>query len=75
LTALLALALNHPEFRFMDLLVPWAFVIGVIGFAIAWIIAMILERTGLSRRVWHFPLFFVALFVLVACLLGYIFFP
>jgi Protein of unknown function (DUF1656) len=73
--ALLGLSLNNPEFRFMDLLVPWIFVIGVIGFMISWLIAMILERTGMSRKIWHFPLFFVALFVLVTCLLGYIFSP
>jgi hypothetical protein len=70
-----ALSLDHPEFRFLDLLVPWTFVIGVIGFAIAWGAAMFLERTGLSRKFWHFPLFFVALFILITVLLGFIFFP
>ena len=35
----------------------------------------ILERTGLSRHLWHLPLFFVALLVLFSSLIGALFFP
>jgi Protein of unknown function (DUF1656) len=72
---ILALAINNPEFRFFDLLVPWVFVIGVGGFIGAWIIVTILELTGLSRRIWHLPLFFVALHLLISSVLGFFFSP
>jgi len=35
----------------------------------------ILERTGLSRHIWHLPLFFVALVVLLTSIFGFILFP
>jgi hypothetical protein len=45
-------------------------VVGTIGFLLAWLVVAILEYTGLSRYVWHLPLFFVALVVLFASLTG-----
>lgn len=62
--------LRLPEFRFGDFLVPWGMVIGSIGFLIAWVALMILERTGLTRHIWHLPLFFTALAVLTGAVLG-----
>jgi hypothetical protein len=38
-------------------------------------VAAILERTGLSRHVWHLPLLFLALVVLFSALIGTVFFP
>jgi len=35
----------------------------------------IMERTGLSRYVWHLPLFFLALVVLLSSLIGMVFQP
>jgi hypothetical protein len=67
--------MNQAEMRFVDLLVPWVLVIWTIGFLLAWLVVAILEYTGLSRYVWHLPLFFVALVVLFASVLGIVFRP
>jgi len=50
-------------------------VVGTIGFLLAWLMVAILEYTGLSRYVWHLPLFFIALVVLFASLIGIFFRP
>jgi hypothetical protein len=68
-------AMNRPEFRFVDLLFPWIFLVGTLGFLAAWLVLAIMERTGLSRHVWHLPLFFVALVVLFSSLIGFICLP
>ncbi len=68
-------ALNRPEYRWVDLLFPWSFVIGVLGFLAAWFVIAMMERTGLSRHVWHLPLFFVALVVLLSSIIGFICLP
>jgi hypothetical protein len=72
---MLALTLNHAELRLFGLLFPWIFVAGLIGFLIAWSITAVLEYTGLARRVWHLPLFFLALMVLITSLIGLFFSP
>jgi Protein of unknown function (DUF1656) len=72
---LLAVELNQPEFRLLDLLFPWIMLICLLGFLAAWLVVAIMERTGLSRRVWHLPLFFVALVVLFSSAIGMLFFP
>jgi hypothetical protein len=66
---------NRPEFRIFDLLIPWIFVISVMGFMAAWVVVAILERTGLSRHIWHLPLFFLALVVLLSSIIGFVCFP
>ena len=66
---------NRPEFRIFDLLIPWIFVISVFGFLAAWLVVAILERTGLSRHIWHLPLFFLALAVLLTSIIGFVCFP
>jgi hypothetical protein len=66
---------NRPEFRIFDLLLPWLFVISVFGFLAAWLVVAILERTGLSRHIWHLPLFFLALAVLLTSIIGFVCFP
>jgi hypothetical protein len=67
--------MNQAEMRLGDLLVPWVLVIGTIGFLLAWLVLAILEYTGLSRHVWHLPLFFVALVILFSSLIGILFRP
>jgi Protein of unknown function (DUF1656) len=67
--------LNRPEFGFLDLLFPWIALVGLAGFIAAWLVVAIMERTGLSRRVWHLPLFFIALAVLFSCGIGALLFP
>jgi len=68
-------AINRPEFRIVDLLFPWIFVVGTLGFLAAWLVIAIMERTGLSRHVWHLPLFFVALVLLFSSIIGFICLP
>ena len=70
LVSLLTGALNRPELRFSEVLVPWIVIVGVLGFLIAWLAVAIMEHTGLSRYVWHLPLFFVGLVVLLSSLIG-----
>jgi hypothetical protein len=63
-------ALNRPELRFSEVLVPWILIVGALGFLIAWLVVAIMEHTGLSRYVWHLPLFFVGLVILLSSLIG-----
>jgi len=63
---------NRPEFRIFDLLIPWIFVISACGFLAAWLVVAILEHTGLSRHIWHLPLFFLALVVLLSSIIGFV---
>jgi uncharacterized protein DUF1656 len=67
--------LNRPEFRFNEVLVPWILIVGALGFVAAWLVLTIMEHTGLSRYVWHLPVFFVGLVVLFTSLIGMVFFP
>jgi hypothetical protein len=73
--SLFAVALNRPELRITELLVPWIVIIGLLGFLAAWLVVAIMERTGLSRDVWHLPLFFLALVVLFSSVIGLAFLP
>ena len=75
LVGLFAGALNRPEFRFSEVLLPWIVIVGALGFLSAWLVVMIMEHTGLSRYVWHLPLFFVGLVVLFSSLIGMVVFP
>ena len=75
LVSLFAGALNRPELRFSEVLVPWIMIVGALGFLIAWLVVAIMEHTGLSRYVWHLPLFFVGLVVLFSSLIGMAVFP
>jgi hypothetical protein len=73
--SLFAVALNRPELRLTDLLIPWIVMIGLLGFLAAWLVVAIMERTGLSRYIWHLPLFFLALVVLFSSVIGLAFLP
>ena len=66
---------GRPEISVAGLLVPWIVTIGALGFLAAWLVASILERTGLARHVWHLPLCFLALVILFSSLIGAAFFP
>jgi len=68
----LAGGLNRPELRFSEVLVPWIVIVGALGFLVAWLVVAIMEHTGLSRYVWHLPLFFVGLVILLSSLIGMI---
>src|SRR5258708_24122557 len=64
LMSFLALTLNRPEMKLGEVLIPWLVVVGTFGFLSAWLLVAIMERTGLSRYVWHLPLFFLPLVLL-----------
>jgi len=71
----LALTLNRPEMKLGEVLIPWIVIVGLFGFLAAWLLVAIMERTGLSRYVWHLPLFFLALVVLLSSVIGMFFQP
>jgi Protein of unknown function (DUF1656) len=75
LVSLFVGALNRPEYRFSEVLVPWIMIVGALGFLLAWLMVAIMEHTGASRYVWHLPLFFVGLVVLFSSLIGMVVFP
>jgi len=50
-------------------------IVGALGFLMAWLVVAIMEHAGLSRYVWHLPLFFVGLVVLLSSLIGMACFP
>ena len=62
--------LRAPEIQFLDLLVPWSLGLIILGFLVSWMVITVLERTGLTRFIWHLPLFFLGLLVLITSLLG-----
>jgi hypothetical protein len=49
----LGVALNRPELRFSEVLVPWIMIVGALGFVVAWLVVAIMEHTGLSG-IFHF---------------------
>jgi hypothetical protein len=55
--------------------VPPIFVEMAVGLLLAWLVARILNRTGLSRFFWHPPLAFLALVVLMSSLVGILVLP
>jgi hypothetical protein len=75
LSLISSFSMNQAEIQIGDLLIPWILAIGTIAFLLAWLVVAILEYTGLSRFVWHLPLFFIALIVLFASLIGILFRP
>jgi hypothetical protein len=71
----LCLALDRPELKLGEVLIPWVVMVGTFGFLAAWLVVAIMEHTGLSRYVWHLPLFFIALVVLLSSFIGMVFQP
>jgi hypothetical protein len=55
--------------------VPPIFIDMAVGLAFAWLIARLLNRTGLSRFFWHPPLAFLGLVVLMSSLFGILVLP
>lgn len=54
---------------------PPLFVDAVAGLILAYLVAHVLNRTGLSRFFWHPPLAFLALVVLMGSLFGILVLP
>ena len=55
--------------------VPPIFIDIVVGLLLAWLVARVLNRTGLSRFLWHPPLAFLGLVVLMSSLVGILVLP
>lgn len=55
--------------------VPPIFVNIFVGLVLAWLIARVLNRTGLSRFFWHPPLAFLGLVILMSSLFGVLVLP
>ena len=45
--------IHHAEFNVGGLLLPWTFVVGILGFVASWVITALLESFRLTRYVWH----------------------
>jgi len=73
--SLLPAALRNAELDLFGFLLPWGLVMGILGFFLAWLLTGLLEHLGWTRHIWHLPLFFAALVLLCATLLGLIFTP
>ena len=67
--------LRNCEQAIYDFNTPWSMAIVVLGFLSAWLVTDVLERLGLTRHVWHLPLFFAAVAVLFGSLIGLFFAP
>jgi Protein of unknown function (DUF1656) len=55
--------------------VPPIFIDMAVGLLLAWLVARILNRAGLSRFFWHTPLAFLGLVVLMSSLVGILVLP
>jgi len=67
--------LRNGEQPIYDFNTPWSMAMVVLGFLSAWLVTNVLEHLGVTRRVWHLPLFFAALAVLFGSLIGLFFAP
>jgi len=67
--------LRNSEQPIYDFNTPWSMAIVVFGFLSAWLITNVLEHLGVTRHVWHLPLFFAALAVFFGSLIGLSFAP
>ena len=67
--------LRNGEQQIYDFNTPWSMAIVVLGFLAAWLVTNVFENLGVTRHVWHLPLFFAALAVLFGSLIGLFFAP
>jgi hypothetical protein len=65
--------IHDAEFNAGGFLLPWTFVVGILGFMASWVITALLEAFRLNRYVWHLPLFFTGVALLIAGLLALLF--
>jgi hypothetical protein len=65
--------IHDAEFNVGGFLLPWTFVAGILGFMGSWVITALLESFRFTRYVWHLPLFFAGLALLIAGLLALLF--
>jgi hypothetical protein len=68
-------SLRNPEIDLLGLFIPWAMIIAVPGFLLAWLTVLILEKLRWTTFIWHLPLFFVGLCLFFTFALGLLFTP
>jgi hypothetical protein len=68
-------ALRASEYEIAGFLVPWAMVLWAAAYLLALGISTLLEACGGYRWIWHPPLFFIALTIILGCSLGFLFAP
>ncbi len=66
---------RNAEIDILGLFLPWWLVIGVLAYLAAWVIVTVLEHVQLTRHIWHMPLFFLALVVLLYSAIGLVLAP
>ncbi|MEO0794398.1 MAG: DUF1656 domain-containing protein [Verrucomicrobiota bacterium] len=64
-----------PEIDVLGFYLPFVLVIVTGGFLLAWAVAWMMDMVGLTRFVWHPPLFLFSLMVACSAGLGLILFP
>jgi len=67
--------LQNAAIDVLGLFLPWWLVIGVLAYLAAWGVVTFLERRQLTRHIWHLPLFFLALVVLLYAAIGFVLAP
>jgi Protein of unknown function (DUF1656) len=65
--------IHGSEFNAGGFLLPRTFVVGILGFMVSSVITALLESFRLTRYVWHLPLFFAGVALLIAGLLALLF--
>lgn len=64
-----------PELDVLGFYVPFALLVLAGGFLMAWMLAWAMDRLGLTRFVWHPPLFLFAMMIGCSAGLGLLVFP
>ncbi|PWU06586.1 MAG: hypothetical protein C5B47_07355 [Verrucomicrobia bacterium] len=62
----------EPDVNILGLYIPWIVPVTFLGFLCAMLLINGMERLNWTRFVWHLPLFFIAMVILFACLIGLI---
>lgn len=65
----------NPETDVLGFYVPFAMIVVCAGFLIAWLLAWAMDRIGITRFVWHPPLFLFAMMVGCSAGLALLLFP
>ncbi|GHC09144.1 hypothetical protein GCM10007047_28030 [Cerasicoccus arenae] len=64
-----------PEMDLLGFYLPFSFFITIGGFVLAWLLAWVMDHVGLTRFVWHPPLFLFAMMIGCTAGLGLLLFP
>ncbi|WP_309382522.1 DUF1656 domain-containing protein [Cerasicoccus frondis] len=65
----------NPELDVLGFYLPFSFFVVTAGFIVAWALAWAMDRLGLTRFVWHPPLFLFAMMIGCSAGLALLLFP